>query len=88
MSFPDIGGPITAHHPEVAAQAYAPYAPKISTDELAALLATHADHIHPIGDDYRHQIALYADELKAVHVLKPSTDPVKFANKVYADVIA
>ena len=33
------------------------------------------------------QIALYTGELKLVNVIKTSTDPVKFADRVYADVL-
>ena len=50
----------------------------------------HAPQPHPSPPSDRRQAeagdALYADELKRVPVFKPSTDPAKFAERVYADV--
>ncbi|MFN8665106.1 MAG: hypothetical protein U0075_24715 [Thermomicrobiales bacterium] len=45
-------------------------------------------HTHqPIGDEPGENTAAYAEELKLVNVFQQNTDPVEFANKVYADVL-
>ena len=41
-----------------------------------------------IGTELKRQIVLYADELKEVNVFKRSTDPTKFAERVYVDVLS
>ena len=41
-----------------------------------------------VGDSLRSQLTLYAEELKLVNVIKPSTDTVKFAQKITYDVFA
>jgi sulfonate transport system substrate-binding protein len=81
-------GDLVAHHPADAAAVYAAYGGKGPLDDLAAMLASHTHHNHPIGAALRRQIALYADELKQVNVLKRSTDPAKFADRVYANVLS
>ena len=35
-----------------------------------------------------HTVRSYDEELKLVEVLKTNTDPVKFADRIYADVLA
>jgi NitT/TauT family transport system substrate-binding protein len=82
------GGELVAHQPEDAAAVFAGYGGKGSVDELAAMLRSHTHHDHPIGTDLKKQIALYADELKLVNVIKRNTDTVKFAERVYADVLS
>jgi NitT/TauT family transport system substrate-binding protein len=77
----------TAHHPDEAAAVFAQYS-TASQKDLSAMLQSHTHHHHPIGDDLKQEIALYADELKLVSVLKPSTDSAKFADKVFADVLS
>jgi NitT/TauT family transport system substrate-binding protein len=81
-------GDLVAHHPDDAAAVYAAYGGKGSLDELAAMLASHTHHNHPVGAALKRQIVLYADELKQVSVLKRSTDPAKFADRVYVDVLS
>jgi len=34
------------------------------------------------------QLLLYTDELKAVNVIKKSTDSAKFAERIYIDVLS
>jgi NitT/TauT family transport system substrate-binding protein len=82
------GGELVAHQPEDAAAVFAGYGGKGSVDELAAMLRSHTHHDHPIGADLKKQISLYADELKLVNVIKRNTDTVKFAERVYADVLS
>jgi NitT/TauT family transport system substrate-binding protein len=78
----------TAHNPLEAAKLYQQYSPKSSVEELATMLGSHTHHHHPAGVDLRGEIAAYAEELKAVAVFKPSTDPARFADRVYADVLS
>lgn len=81
-------GDIVAHNPDDAAAVFAGYGGKGSTEDLAAMLRSHTHHDHPIGADLKTQIALYADELKLVNVIKPSTNSAKFAERVYVDVLS
>jgi NitT/TauT family transport system substrate-binding protein len=71
-------------HPDEAAAIFAPYS-KVPADMLAAMLRSHTHHHHPMGDVLKQEIAVYAEDLKLVQVLKPGTDPHKFADKVYAN---
>ena len=56
--------------------------------QLSAMLRSQTHHHHPTGADLKQELALYAEELKLVSVMKPSTDPAKFADKIFADVLA
>ena len=54
-------------------------------------LATSSDLVHfseqgPILD--KTEIATWVEELRQISVIKPTTDPVKFAERVYADVLS
>lgn len=42
----------------------------------------------PTGEEFRQQVLSFARDLKDVGILKPSTDPVRFTNKITADVLA
>ena len=78
-----------AHHPEEAAATYAPYGPgKVELADLVTLAKYHAHHHHPVGADLKKELALYAQELKLVSIFKPSTDPAKFAERIYAEVLS
>ncbi|PLZ03598.1 ABC transporter substrate-binding protein [Burkholderia sp. WAC0059] len=77
----------TANHPDEAAKIFAPNAPGATVSELSAMLRSHTDHHHPVGDAFRHEIALYADDLKTVGVVNQGTDSGQFAQRVYADVL-
>jgi NitT/TauT family transport system substrate-binding protein len=81
-------GDMVAHDPADAAAVFSAYGGKGPLDDLAAMLATHTHHNHPVGVALKRQISLYAEELKAVNVLKRSTDSAKFAERVYADVLS
>lgn len=77
----------SSKNPEKAAKSFLPYAPKIVTEEdIQALIKYHTHDHHPIGAQLKNELKLYADDLKAVSVIKPSTDTTKFADKIYADV--
>jgi NitT/TauT family transport system substrate-binding protein len=58
------------------------------TMRLAAMLRSHTHRHHPIGPELKKKIALYADELKLVNVIKPRTDANRFADRVYIDVLS
>jgi len=75
-------------NPDEAAAVFAPYAPAAKPDQLAAMLRSHTHGHHPVGADLRQEIAAYVAELQAISVIKPSTNPDKFADKVYADVLS
>lgn len=81
-------GEHVATDPADAAAVFSGYGGKGSITDLTAMLRSHTHHNHPIGDALKKQIALYTGELKLVNVIKPSTDPAKFANRVYADVLS
>jgi NitT/TauT family transport system substrate-binding protein len=49
---------------------------------------SHTHHRHPVGAELKKQLLLYTDELKAVNVIKRSTDPAKFADRIYLDVLS
>jgi NitT/TauT family transport system substrate-binding protein len=52
------------------------------------MLRSHTHGHHPVGADLRQEIAAYVAELQAISVIKPSTNPDKLADKVYADVLS
>jgi NitT/TauT family transport system substrate-binding protein len=81
-------GEHVATNPDDAAALFSRYGGKGSIADLSAMLRSHTHHNHPVGEALKEQIALYTGELKLVNVIKPSTDPVKFANRVYADVLS
>ena len=66
-----------------------PYAPgKIELADLVTLAKYHTHHHHPVGADLKKELAAYAEELKLISIFKPSTDPAKFAERIYADVLS
>ncbi|GHU10755.1 ABC transporter substrate-binding protein [Betaproteobacteria bacterium] len=79
-------GEYTAQHPDEGAKIFHKYATGISLEELQALYGTLDYHHHPVNTDLRSEIAWFADDFRGIGVLKPSTDPQKFASAVYADV--
>ncbi len=74
--------------PDAAAAIFAPYAPAAKPEQLAAMLRSHTHNHHPVGADLRTEIAAYVDELKAISVIKPSTNADRFSDKVYANVLS
>jgi sulfonate transport system substrate-binding protein len=77
-----------ANDPAEAAAVYSGYGGKGSVEDLAAMYRSHTHHIHPVGATLKKQLLLYTDELKAVNVIKKSTDPAKFAERIYVDVLS
>jgi NitT/TauT family transport system substrate-binding protein len=41
-----------------------------------------------VGAPLKQQLLLYTDELKAINVIKKSTDSAKFAERIYLDVLS
>jgi NitT/TauT family transport system substrate-binding protein len=81
------GAMFTAQNPEKAYRSFLPFAPKAATeDDILAMVRYHTHHHHPVGDQLKRELKMYADDLKLVSVFKPSTDTAKFAEKIYADV--
>jgi NitT/TauT family transport system substrate-binding protein len=80
-------GDHVAHDPDDSAAIFSRYGGKGSVLDLAAMLRSHTHHHQVVGGDLKKEIARYADELKLVKVIRPSTDTAKFADRVYADVL-
>jgi NitT/TauT family transport system substrate-binding protein len=76
-----------ADNPDAAAAVFAPYS-KVGVDQLAAMLRSHTHQHHPGSNPLQQEIALYAQELKDIGVLKPRTDPQHFAARVTTDVLS
>ncbi len=74
-------------NPDEAAAIFAPYSPVAKPDQLAAMLRSHTHNHHPVGADLRQEIAAYVEELKAISVIKPSTNADRFSDRVYANVL-
>ena len=77
-----------ANDPADAAAIYSSYGGKGSVEDLAAMYRSHTHHNHPVGTALKKQLLLYTDELKAVNVMKRSTDSAKFAERIYLDVLS
>lgn len=76
-----------ADYPAETARIYAPYS-KASEDDLRAVLGTLTHRSHPSGLELQKEVEFYARDFKLVGVLKPSTDPVRFAKHVTVDVLS
>jgi NitT/TauT family transport system substrate-binding protein len=77
-----------ARDPADAAAVYSGYGGRGSVEDLAAMYRSHTHHNHPVGPALKQQLLLYTDELKAVNVMKRSTDSTKFAERIYVDVLS
>ncbi|XAH25318.1 ABC transporter substrate-binding protein [Xylophilus sp. GW821-FHT01B05] len=77
-----------ADNPNESAKLFAKYSPKVSVEDLQALLGTLTHGHHPVGGSLRDEVAFYAQDFRSVGVLKGSTDPQRFAAHVTADVLA
>jgi NitT/TauT family transport system substrate-binding protein len=74
-------------NPDEAAAIFAPFAPKANPTQLAAMLRSHTHQHHPNSQSLVREIARYTQDLKDVGVIKPGTDPERFANRITADVL-
>ena len=75
-----------ADNPAETARIFSPYS-KVPQEDLRAVLGTLTHRSHPVGTALRQEIEFYARDFKLVNVLKPSTDPARFAAHVHADVL-
>jgi NitT/TauT family transport system substrate-binding protein len=75
-------------NPDEAAAIFAPFAPKAKPEQLSAMLRSHTHNHHPTGPELTREIALYAQELKGIEVIKQGTDADRFAGRVTADVLS
>lgn len=75
-------------NPDEAAAIFAPYSPKTKPEQLAAMLRSHTHNHHPTGPELTREIALYAQDLKGIEVIRPNTDTDRFATRVTSDVLA
>ncbi len=76
-----------ANDPDDAGRVFAQYS-TVPAPDLAAMLRGHTHHHHPSGPELKKELAVYISDMKLIGVLKPSTDPDKFANRIYNDVLA
>lgn len=80
---------LSAKDPRATAEVYFnAYKPKSGIEDLTAMVSYHTHNHAPVGEALKQEIVLYADELKRVQVLKPSTDSQKFAERIFGDVFA
>ncbi|MFA8391404.1 ABC transporter substrate-binding protein [Burkholderia ubonensis] len=77
----------THDNPNEAAKVFAKYSPKIDPEDLRKLYATLTYTHHPTSVDLQQEIAFYADDFRRIGVIKKSTDPQRFAQQVYANVL-
>lgn len=77
---------VTGHQPDLAAEIFSRYAAASAAD-LATMLKSQTHNHNPVGGDLKREIIAYTEELKLVSVIKPSTDPGRFADKIFADVL-
>lgn len=77
-----------AQHPEAVAKAFLAHSINTTAEEVSAILNEHTHAHYSVGDAFVKEIAVYARDLKAVDVLRPSTDPLAFAESIHADIFS
>ncbi len=78
----------TAAHPDETAEIFAPFVPgNVSPVDVAAILRSHTHDHHSTGEALRKDVALFANELKLINVIRPNTNADAFAEKIVANVI-
>ncbi len=77
-----------ADNPNEAARLYHPHASKSSVEDLRAVLGTLTHRSHPVGRALQQEVEFYARDFQLVGVLKPDTDPARFAAHVTVDVLS
>lgn len=72
-----------------AVEYFLPNAPnRADNAQLAAMLRSHTHGDQPLGDVFREQIRLYAEELKTIEVFRPNTDAARYAQRVVVDLLS
>ena len=75
-------------NPDRAVEFFSRYAPQsVPIKSLSEMLQSYPYSEQPVGDAFRRQVVLYAQELKEAGVLKPGTDPERYSRRITADVI-
>jgi NitT/TauT family transport system substrate-binding protein len=69
------------------AKIFLKYTTNLPLEDLKSLYKTLTLHHHPVGADLRDEIAYYAQDFKDLGVLKPSTEPKKYADHVFVKVL-
>jgi len=82
-----IAASLCDENPEAVAKVFAPYA-KASVADIVWVLKSQTHDRHPVGLDLKGDIKLYADELRDVGVMKPTTIGTEFAGRVVEDLYA
>lgn len=77
----------TSSHIDESARIFLKYTTNITFEELQALYGTLNLHHHPVGADLHDEIVAFARDFKGLGVLKPATDPVKYADRVFEKVL-
>jgi NitT/TauT family transport system substrate-binding protein len=77
----------TAGHIDESAKIFLKYTTNITVEELRELYATLNLHHHALGTDLSDEIAGYARDFKELGVLKASTDPAEYADRVFEKVL-
>ncbi|MDR1888942.1 MAG: ABC transporter substrate-binding protein [Zoogloeaceae bacterium] len=77
----------TTTHVDESAKIFFKYTTGITLEDLKSLYDTLNLHHHPTGADLRDEIAFYAEDFRGIGVLKSSTDPQKYADHVYENVL-
>jgi NitT/TauT family transport system substrate-binding protein len=77
----------TNAHQEEGAKIFQKYATKLTVEDLKRLYEQLTLHAHPSHKDLRDQLAFFAQDFKDLGVLKARTDPQKFADHIFADVL-
>jgi NitT/TauT family transport system substrate-binding protein len=75
-----------AANPDDAAEIFSKYTPKVPVADLATMLRSHTHSHHPSGEALRQEVIKITSDLKRASIIKPSTDPVKLADRVVVDV--
>jgi NitT/TauT family transport system substrate-binding protein len=78
-----------ARNPELAVEDFSKYTPPTTpVRSLIDMLVSYPYGQQPVGDDFRRQIAAYADELKSAGILRANTDTERYARRITADIVA
>jgi NitT/TauT family transport system substrate-binding protein len=75
-----------ANDPQDAGTVFAKYS-TVPAADLADMLRQHTHHHHPSTPVLKDELAVYISDMKLIGVLKPSTDPARFAGRIYKDVL-
>lgn len=77
-----------ARHPDAVAEAFLEHAVNTSQQEVRNILTEQTQGHYSVGGDFVKELAVYAEDLKRVEVLRAGTDPTTFAESIHADVFA